>query len=81
MKLKAFGDGSKKGLMANGQFLTGATPNPDFKFSKISGDSDFHLMISKDQEEMHKKLSEENAELRDCLRMLQHELMEIIALK
>ena len=32
----------------NAEFLGPATQNADYKFSKISADSDFHLMISKD---------------------------------
>jgi hypothetical protein len=32
----------------HGNFYVSAMPNPDLKFSKISGDQDFHLMVSKD---------------------------------
>ena len=56
-------------------------PNPDFKFSKISGDHDFHLMISKEQEQVYGRMRDENQDLRDCLRLLQKEVMEIVNLK
>ena len=52
MKSRIFGD--KKGGGANGivgvhaEFGSAVRPNAEFKFSKISGDHDFHLMISKE---------------------------------
>ena len=54
MKGKLFGDkkSGPTGLGATVDFsgAQGPAPNADFKFSKISGDHDFHLMISKEQE-------------------------------
>ena len=38
-------------------------------------------MISKDQEEIYRRVTAENSELRDCLRMLQREMMDIVCLK
>ena len=55
--------------------------NADYKFSKVTGDSDFHLMISKDQAEMYRKMSDENSDLKECLKQLQRDLMEIVTLK
>jgi len=69
------------GPIQNCEYLAPATQNQDFKFSKISGDSDFHLMISRDQEEVYKKMSDENADLKECLKMLQRELLEVVSLK
>ena len=34
------------------EFYAPAQPNAQFKFSKISGETDFHLMISQDQEKL-----------------------------
>ena len=50
MKTRMFGEKKAGGQQfnANSEFLGPAQPNTEFKFSKISGDSDFHLMISKD---------------------------------
>jgi uncharacterized membrane-anchored protein YjiN (DUF445 family) len=38
-------------------------------------------MISKDQEEVYKKVSEENNDLRECLKLLQREMIEVVCLK
>jgi phenylalanyl-tRNA synthetase alpha subunit len=38
-------------------------------------------MISKDQEEVYKRVTEENSDLRDCLRQLQREIMDVVRLK
>lgn len=38
-------------------------------------------MISKDQEEAYRRVTEENNDLRDCLRLLQREMMDIVCLK
>ena len=37
-----------------------ATPNDSIKFNR-SGDTDFNMMIARSQEEMYKKITEENA--------------------
>ena len=50
-------------------------------FSKLSGESDMHLMISKSQEDSYKRISTENHELKDCLKMLQREMFDIVKLK
>ena len=83
MKTRMFGEKKAGGQEFNSkaECLGPANPNADFKFSKISGDSDFHLMISKDQEARFKSMSEENADLRECLKMLQREIMEIVQVK
>lgn len=65
----------------HGSFYVSTVPNPDIKFSKISGDQDFHLMISKDQEQNYNRVCEENNSLRDCLRLLQREMLEVVCLK
>ena len=83
LKTRMFGEKKAGGqpFSANAEFLGSAMANPDFKFSKISGDSDFHLMISNDQEQRFKSMSEENSDLRECLKMLQREIMEIVQVK
>lgn len=54
MKGKLFGDAKKgtsasSGLAGTADFSAGGVRgNGEFKFSKISGDHDFHLMISKE---------------------------------
>ena len=44
--------------------------NPQFKFSKLNGESDFNLMISQDQEKMLVQVQTENSQMREALRML-----------
>jgi len=46
VKSRVFGDKKGGSMEAAGS----AKGNQEFKFSKISGDHDFHLMISKEQE-------------------------------
>ena len=61
---------------ANRQQITGTMDvkehapiaNPDLKFSRFGGDSDFHLMITQNQENIQKRMSDENAELKECLK-------------
>lgn len=53
--MRLFGDkkganSSAQGIGASAEFSSVVKANTDFKFSKISGDHDFHLMISKEQE-------------------------------
>lgn len=57
------------------------TPSNEVKFSKMSADSDMSLMISKSMEEMNKKLTAENHDLKDCLKLLQREMFDIVKLK
>ena len=38
-------------------------------------------MISKNQDEILRRLSDENAEIKECLKALQRELFEIVDLK
>lgn len=47
----------------------------------MSAESDMHLMISKSQEEAYKRISQENNELKDCLKNLQREMFDIVKLK
>jgi hypothetical protein len=39
------------------------------------------MLIAKDQEEVYRRMSEENSELKDCLRVLQREMMDVVCLK
>lgn len=60
MKTRIFGDKKSgslpqasavgNGLAVSADFSATVRGNGEFKFSKISGDHDFHLMISKEQE-------------------------------
>lgn len=38
-------------------------------------------MIAKNQEEIHRRLSQENTDLKDCFKQLQKELFEIVDMK
>jgi len=51
MKTRIFGDKKNGVAIQSSVEIQGAVKaNNDFKFSKISGDHDFHLMISREQE-------------------------------
>ena len=80
LQKKAFGEKNTKGG-PDCEFQGPVKANPQYKFSKVSGDSDFHLMISTENERRIKDMTRENEELRDCLVMLQRELMEIVTVK
>ena len=56
-------------------------PSNEVKFSKMSGNDDMNLMISKSQEEIYKKITSENNDLKDCLKLLQREMFDIVKLK
>ena len=62
MKTKLFGDkkANGQGIGATAEFGSLVRANPDFKFSRISGDHDFHLMISKEQEQVYGRMRDEN---------------------
>ena len=65
MKTRLFGDKkggntSVQGIQASCEFQSIVRANADFKFSKISGDHDFHLMISKEQEQVYNRMRDEN---------------------
>lgn len=61
---------------ANKQQLTGQMDvkenapliNAEYKFSKFGGESDFYLMCSKNSEQIMQSLSDENKELKECLK-------------
>ena len=55
-----------------------AETNPQFKFSKLNGDSDFNLMVSQEQEKMLVQIQTENSQMREALRMLQRELLDVV---
>jgi len=55
--------------------------NADVKYSLIGAESDFQIMIAKSQEEHLRRLSDENSELKNCLKELQKELFDIVDLK
>ena len=54
--------------------------NENMKYSR-QGDTDFNIMIAKSQEEMYKKITEENQQLKNCFKQLQGELFNIVDLK
>ena len=68
-------------ISSNGEFLASTLPNESIKFSALGGDHDFHLMIAKEHEQNYSRLREENQDLRECLKQLQRELFEVIAVK
>ena len=85
IKTRVFGNDKKGGVNSGAggvvEFQGAAKTNTEFKFSKISGDHDFHLMISKEQEQVYNRMRDENGEMRECLRHLQKEIFEIVNLK
>ena len=81
-KKQASGDKGRAGLVQTGaEFLGPSKANPDTKFSKVSGETDFHLMITSENANRANEMRRENQELRECLVMLQKELMEVVTLK
>lgn len=65
------------GFQSQGKIL----PSNEVVFSKMSAESDMHLMISKSNEEVYKRITTENNELKDCLKSLQREMFDIVKLK
>ena len=77
-----FADKKAGAAIASSVEIQGAVrANGEFKFSKISGDHDFHLMISREQEQVYSRMRDENQDLRECLRLLQKEIMDIVTFK
>lgn len=56
--------------------MVGVMPG-EIKYSQM----DFQLMISKNQDEIMKRVCDENAELKECLKQLQREMFDIVDLK
>ena len=82
MKTRMFGDKKGGASISSSVEMQGSVKgNADFKFSKISGDHDFHLMISREQEQVYTRMRDENQDLRECLRLLQKEIMDIVNFK
>ena len=65
------------GMITNSKII----PSNEVTFTKLSAESDMHLMISKSQEESYKRVSLENQELKECLKSLQREMFDIVKLK
>ena len=65
----------------NSEFLGPVQENANFKFSKTSHHTDFQEMITQDQDARFNQMSEENAALRECLKMLEREVMDIIQMR
>lgn len=63
------------------QSISKILPSNEVKFSKMSGESDLNLMISRSREELYEQITQENHELKDCLKMLQREMFDIVKLK
>lgn len=55
--------------------------NAEIKFSRLGGESDFQIMMARSNEEIQRRLADENAELKECLKHLQRELFDIVDLK
>ena len=68
---------NQDGLTAHSKII----PSNEVVFTKLSAESDMHLMISKSQEESYKRVSLENQELKECLKSLQREMFDIVKLK
>lgn len=47
----------------------------------MSGEGDLNLMVSKSKEEIEARITQENHDLKDCLKMLQREMFDIVKLK
>ena len=56
-------------------------PSNEVKFSKMSGEADLNLMVSKNREEVLERITQENHDLKDCLKALQREMFDIVKLK
>mmetsp|Transcript_3928 Transcript_3928/g.5939 ORF Transcript_3928/g.5939 Transcript_3928/m.5939 type:complete len:111 (-) Transcript_3928:23-355(-) len=56
-------------------------PSNEVKFSRLSGEADLNNMIAKSREELQARITQENQELKSCLKMLQKEMFEIVKLK
>ena len=69
--------GNTQNIQTQGRIL----PSNEVKFSKMSGENDLSLMIQKSHEDMYRKIQVENHELKDCLKVLQQEMFEIVKLK
>lgn len=69
------------GSLFNMQASARIIPSNEVKFSKMSSDADMSLMIQKSHEELYKKVQSENHELKDCLKMLQREMFDIVKMK
>lgn len=65
------------GLSATGKIVA----SNEVVFTKMSSENDMHLMISKSQEDAYRRINSENHDLKDCLKMLQRELFDIVKLK
>ena len=64
-------------MQAAGRIL----PSNEVKFSKMSGEADLNLMVSKNREEVLERITQENHDLKDCLKALQREMFDIVKLK
>lgn len=71
---------ANKGQINGGIEITGVPSNVmpgEIKYSSM----DFQLMISKNQDEIFRRICDENNDLKDCLKALQKEMFDIVDLK
>jgi hypothetical protein len=69
-----------KAQINGGIEITGVPSNvmpSEIKYSSM----DFHLMVSKNQDEIVRRICDENNELKECLKSLQKEMFDIVDLK
>jgi len=55
--------------------------NQNVKFNQVSGETDFHAMVSKNNQDINMQISKENQNLKECLKLLQREIFEIVNIK
>jgi hypothetical protein len=71
--------GPNTGMQAN---TTGrALPSNELKFGKLSAADELQQELSRGQDEIINRVKSENDHLRDCLKLLQNELFDIVKLK
>jgi hypothetical protein len=71
---------ANKGQISGGIEITGVPANVlpgEIKYSSM----DFHLMVSRNQDEIVRRICDENNELKECLKALQKEMFDIVDLK
>ena len=71
---------ANKGQVSGGMEITGVPANVmpgEIKYSSM----DFQMMVSKNQDEIVRRICDENNELKDCLKALQKEMFDIVDLK
>ena len=73
-------DQKSTGVKPNMELTAPATANPGFEFSNNDESDCYYLMFIQNKEELNLKMSNENNNLKDALKYLKKELLEIVCL-